>query len=251
MIGVTVHHDGVDISQFGKAVHAASVNLASVHEGDALMGSGDHSCFGLGHLGKVGRKAAAGNKSARAHDGKIGVDHLESLHGKWAVQIAMTFAQCPAQHDDIDRGHALVNIIGDGNVGRDNGDAVALIKEPDELERRGARVDEQGVTVIDEFNGALCDGLFGGDVDIDAAILRGNSQTLVERYGATMRAAQLACFGERVQVGAGGDGGHAKGLGDFCYLHRGVVLEHFHDGGAAFVGKSTVGSLGHVCSILG
>ena len=181
MIGVTVHHDGVDISQFGKAVHAASVNLASVHEGDALMGSGDHGCFGLGHLGKVGRKAAAGNKSARAHDGKIGVDHLESLHGKWAVQIAMTFAQCPAQHDDIDRGHALVNIIGDGNVGRDNGDAVALIKEPDELERRGARVDEQRVAVIDELDGALRDGLLGGDVDIDAAILRGDGQAFVER----------------------------------------------------------------------
>ena len=95
------------------------------------------------------------------------------------------------------------------------------------------------------------DGLLGGDVDIDAAILRGDGQAFVERHGATMRAAQLACFGERVQVGAGGDGGHAKGLGDFCYLHRGVVLEHFHDGGTAFVGKSTVGSLGHVCSILG
>ena len=99
------------------------------------------------------------------------MDHLERLHGKWAVQIAMTFAQCPAQHDDIDRGHALVDVIGDGNVGRDNGDAVALIEEPNELECRGARVDEQGVTIADEFNGALCDGLLGGDVDVDAAIL--------------------------------------------------------------------------------
>jgi hypothetical protein len=50
----------------------------------------------------------------------------------------MTFAQCPTQHDDIDRGHALVDIIGDGNVGRDDGDAVALIEEPDKLERGGA-----------------------------------------------------------------------------------------------------------------
>ena len=95
------------------------------------------------------------------------------------------------------------------------------------------------------------DGLLGGDVDIDAAILRGDGQAFVERYGAAMRAAQLARLGECVQVGASGDRGHAKGLGNFCYLHRGVVLEHFHDGGAAFVGKSTVGSLGHVCSILG
>ena len=147
MIGVTVHHDGVDICQLGKAVHAASVNLAGVHEGDALMGCGDHSRFGLGHLGKVGRKAAAGDKGAGAHDGQIGVDHLERLHGKWTVQIAMTFAQCPTQHDDIDRGHALVDVIGDGNVGRDDGDAVALIEEPDELERRGARVDKQRVAI--------------------------------------------------------------------------------------------------------
>ena len=215
------------------------------------MGCGDHSRFGLGHLGKVGRKAAAGDKGAGAHDGQIGMDHLERLHSERSVQITMAFAQRPAQHDDIDRGHALVDIIGDGNVGRDNGDAVALIEEPDELERRGARVDEQRIAVIDELDGALRDGLLGGDVDIDAAILRGNSQTLVERYGATMRAAQLACFGERVQVGAGGNGGHAKSLGDFCYLHRGIMLEHFHNGGTAFVGKSTVGSLGHVCSILG
>ena len=216
-----------------------------------MTGGTDHSRFGLGHLRKVGRKAAAGNKSARTHDGKVGVDHLERLHGKWAVQIAMTFAQCPAQHDDIDRGHALVNIIGDGNVGRDNGDTVALIEEPDEFERRGARVDEQRVAVINELDGALRDGLLGGDVDIDAAILRGDGQAFVERYGTTMCATQLACFGERVQVGAGGDGGHTKGLGDFCYLHRGVMLEYFHNGGTALVSKSTVGSLGHVCSILG
>ena len=181
MIGVTVHHDGVDICQLGKAVHATSVNLTGVHEGDALTGGADHSRFGLGHLRKVGRKAAAGNKSSRAHDGKVGVDHLERLHGKWAVQIAMTFAQCPTQHDDIDRGHALVDIIGDGNVGRDDGDAVALIEEPDKLESGGAGVDEQGVAVIDELDGALCDGLLGGDVDIDAAILRGDGQTFVER----------------------------------------------------------------------
>ena len=96
---------------------------------------------------------------------------------------------------------------------------MTVIEEPDELERRGARVDEQRVAVIDELDGALRDGLLGGDVDIDAAILRGDGQTFVERHGATMRAAQLACFGVRVQVGAGGDGGHAKGLGDFCYLH--------------------------------
>ena len=163
----------------------------------------------------------------------------------------MTFAQCPAQHDDIDRGHALVDIIGDGNVGRDNGDSVALIEEPDKLERRGARVDEKRVAVIDELDGALCDGLFGGDIDVDAAILRGDGQAFVKRYGTTMCAAQLACFGERVQVGAGGDGGYAKGLGDFCYLHRGVMLEHLHDGGTTLIGESAVGSLGHVCSILG
>ena len=95
------------------------------------------------------------------------------------------------------------------------------------------------------------DGLLGGDVDIDAAILRGDGQAFVERHGATMRAAQLACFGERVQVGAGGDGGHAKGLGDFCYLHRGIMLEHFHDGGTTLIGEGSGCCVGHSCSILG
>ena len=95
------------------------------------------------------------------------------------------------------------------------------------------------------------DGLLGGDVDIDAAILRGDGQAFVERYGTAVRAAQLACFGERVQVGAGGDGGHAKGLGDFCHLNGGVMFEHLHDGGATFVGKSSGCCMGHACSILG
>ena len=93
----------------------------------------------------------------------------------------MAFAQRPAQHDDIDRGHALVDVIGNGNVCRDDGDTVALIEEPDELERRGARVDEQRVAVIDELDGALRDGLLGSDIDIDAAILRGDGQAFVER----------------------------------------------------------------------
>ena len=87
----------------------------------------------------------------------------------------MAFAQCPSQHDDINRGHAFVDVIGNGDVGRDDGDAVALIEEPDKLECRGARVDEQGVTVADEFNGTLCDSLLGGDIDVYAAILRGDS----------------------------------------------------------------------------
>ena len=73
----------------------------------------------------------------------------------------------------------------------------------------------------------------------------------MERYGAAMGAAQLASFGERVQIGTSGDGGHAKGLGDFGHLHRGVVLEHFHDGGTTLVGKSSGCSLGHGYSILG
>lgn len=171
MIGVTVHHDGADVGKLSKTVHAASVNLAGVHEGDALMGCGDHGRFGLGHLGKVGRKAATGDKSAGAHDGQIGMDYLERLHGERTVQITMTFAQCSAQHDDIDRGHALVDIIGDGDVGRDDGDAVALVEQADKFERGGARVDEQGVTVADEFDGALRDGLLGGDIDVDTAIL--------------------------------------------------------------------------------
>ena len=102
IVGITVHHDGVDIGKLGKAVHAASVNLAGVHEGDALTGGTDHSRFGLGHLGKVGRKAAAGDKGAGAHDGQIGVDHLERLHSERSVQITMAFAQRPARHDDID-----------------------------------------------------------------------------------------------------------------------------------------------------
>ena len=72
------------------------------------------------------------------------------------------------------------DIIGDGNVGRDNGNAVALIEESDELERCGARVYEQRAAVIDELDGALRDGLLGGDVDIDSAILRGDGQAFVE-----------------------------------------------------------------------
>ena len=174
MIGITVHHDGVDICQLGKAVHAASVDLAGVHEGDALAGGADHSRFGLGHLRKVGGKAAAGNKGAGAHDGEVSVNHSQRLHGERTVQITMAFAQCSAQHGNIDRGHALVDVIGNGNVGRDDGDAVALVEEPDKLESGGARVDEQGVTIADEFNGALCDGLLGGDIDVDTAILRGD-----------------------------------------------------------------------------
>ena len=179
------------------------------------------------------------------------MDHLKRLHSERSVQITMAFAQRPAQHDDIDRGHALVDVIGNGNVCRDDGDTVALVEEPDELERRGARVDEQRVAVIDELDGALRDGLLGSDVDIDAAILRGDGQAFVERDGTAVRAAQLACFGERVQVGAGGDGGHAKGLGDFCHLNGGVMFEHLHDSGATFVGKSSGCCMGHACSILG
>ena len=93
-------------------------------------------------------------------------------------------------------------------------------------------------------------GLLGGDVDIDAAILRGNGQAFVERYGTTMCAAQLACFGEGVQVGAGRDGGHAKGLGDFCHLNGGVMFEHLHDGGTTLVGESSGCCVGHTCSII-
>ena len=97
----------------------------------------------------------------------------------------------------------------------------------------------------------MCDGLFGGDIDVNTTILGRYGQPLLERHGAAMRAAQLSCFGERVQVGAGGDGGHTKGLGDFCYLHRGIMLEHFHDGGTTLIGESSGCCVGHVCSILG
>ena len=162
----------------------------------------------------------------------------------------MALAQRASQHDDIDRRHALVDKIGNGDVGRDNGDAVALVEEPDKLESGGARVNEQRIAVIDELHGALGDSLLGGNVNVNTAILRGNGQALVERHGTAVRAAQLASLGERVQVGAGRDGGHAKGLGDFCHLHRGIVLEHFHDGGTAFVGKSSGCSVGHGSSIL-
>ena len=103
-----------------------------------MTSGGDHGCFGLGHLRKVGRKAATGHKGAGAHDGQVGVDHLERLHGERPVQIAMALAKCPAQHDDVDRGHALVNVVGNGNVCRDDGDAVALVEEPDKLESGGA-----------------------------------------------------------------------------------------------------------------
>ena len=174
MVGVAVHHDGVDIDKLGKAVHAASVYIAGVHEGDTLVGGGDHGRFGLGHLGKFGGKAAARDKGPGAHDGKLGVDHLQRLHGERAIEIAMAFAQRPAQHDDIDRGHALVNIIGDGDIGRDDRDAVALIEQADELERRGAGVDEHRVAVADELDGALGNGLLGGNVDVNTPVLRGD-----------------------------------------------------------------------------
>ena len=108
------------------------------------------------------------------------MDHLQRLHGEWTVQITVTFAQRAAQHDDVDRGHALVDVIGDGNVRRDDGDAVALVEQADKFERRGARVDEQRVSVADELNGTLGDRLLCGNVDVDAAVLRGDGQTLVE-----------------------------------------------------------------------
>ena len=126
-----------------------------------------------------------------------------------------------------------------------------MVEQADKFERRGARVDEQRVSIVDERNGALGDGLLGGHVDINAPVLRGDGQALVERHGTAMRTAQLAGLGERVQVGAGGDGGHAKGMGDFCYLNRGIVLEHFHDGSSALVGESTGCCVGHGNSILG
>ena len=94
------------------------------------------------------------------------------------------------------------------------------------------------------------DGLLGGDIDVDAAILGGYGQSLLERHSATMRAAQLAGFGEGVQVGTGGDGGHAKGLGDFCHLHRGVMFEHLHDGGTPLIGESSGCCIGHIRSII-
>ena len=73
----------------------------------------------------------------------------------------------------------------------------------------------------------------------------------MERHSAAMRAAQLAGLRECVQVGTGGNGGHAKGLGDFCHLHRGVMLEHLHDRGAALIGEGSACYVGHGCSILG
>ena len=94
------------------------------------------------------------------------------------------------------------------------------------------------------------DGLLGGDVDIDAAILRGDGQAFVERDGTAVRAAQLTRLCECVQVGASGDRGHAKGLGDFCHLHRGVMLEHLHDGGTTLIGEGSGCYMGHSCSIL-
>ena len=157
-----------------------TVDFTGVHERHAFASGTDHGCLGLCHLRKVGGKATVGDKGAGAHDGQVGMDHLERLHGEGAIQIAMALAQRPSQHDDIDRRHTLVDIIGDGNVGRDNGNAVALIEESDELERCGARVYEQRVAVIDELDGALRDGLLGGDVDIDSAILRGDGQAFVE-----------------------------------------------------------------------
>ena len=199
---------------------------------------------------KVGGKTTTRDKGAGAHNRKIGVNHLQRLHGERTVQIAVALAQRAAQHDDVDRGHALVDVIGDGNVRRDDGDAVALVEQADKFERRGARVDEQRVSVADELNSALRDGLLGGNVDVNAPVLRGDGQALVKRHGTAMRTAQLAGLGEGVQVGAGRDGGHAKGLGDFCYLNRGIVLEHFHDGGAALVGESTGCCVGHGSSIL-
>ena len=94
------------------------------------------------------------------------------------------------------------------------------------------------------------DGLLGGDINIDATILRGDGQALVKRYGTTMCAAQFAGLGECVQVGASGDRGHAKGLGDFCYLHRGIMLKHLHDGGTTLIGEGSGCCMGHSRSIL-
>ena len=125
-----------------------------------------------------------------------------------------------------------------------------MVKQSDKLERGGTRVDEQGVTVADELNGALRDSLLGGNVDVNAPVLRGDGQAFVERHGTAMCAAQFASLGEGVQVGAGRDGGHAKGLGDFCHLHRGVVFEHLHDGGTTLIGEGSGCCMGHSRSIL-
>ena len=59
----------------------------------------------------------------------------------------------------------------------------------------GAGVDGQGVTVVEEFGGVLGEGQRGGDIDVDTAILGGYGQSLLERHGAAVRAAQLAGLG--------------------------------------------------------
>ena len=152
----------------------------------------------------------------------------------------MSFAERPAEHDDVDRGHGFVDLVGNGDIGCDDGDVLAHVERAHEFERGGSRVDEHGVAVVHQLYGRARDGLLGGHVDVHAHVLGRDGKSFVERNRSAVGAAELAGVGEGIEVAAGRDGGDAEGARDVGNLNRGVVLEHVEDGAAALVGKGMV-----------
>ena len=149
----------------------------------------------------------------------------------------MAFAQSSSQQDHVGLRKAVVDIVGDGDVCGDDGYIAACGKCAHELERGGAGIHDDRVAVVDECNGGLRDGLLGGNVEVDAFVLDRDGERFVKRHGPSVRAPQFTCGFEGVKIGAGGDGGDAKGLGEVRDLHGCGVLEHGENGCASFFGK--------------
>ena len=119
------------------------------------------------------------------------MEMLEHNASVQVAEIAQTFGvSSVTARADLD---ALAE---SGKLRRTHGGAVSLQKRLT-VSTQDRRINVN-VAATDELDGALRDGLLGSDVDIDAAILRGDGQAFVERDGTAVCAAQLACFGERV-----------------------------------------------------
>ena len=170
--------------------------------------------------------------------------NFERAQGERPVEIAMAFAQGSAQQDHIGLGKAVVDIVGDGDIGGDNRDVATRGKGTHELEGSGTGVDNDRVAVFDEPDGCLRDSLFGGDVEVDTLVLDGDGQRFLQRNGTAVRAPQLSRRFEGVKVGSGGDGGNAKGPCELCDLYGCRVVEHGENGCAPLLGKG-MGGVAH------
>ena len=149
----------------------------------------------------------------------------------------MAFSQGSSQQDHIGLRKALVDVVGDGDVCGDDGDARLDAQRAHEFERGGAGVYDQGVAVVDEIEGRTGDGLFGLDVYVQASVLNGDGERAVERDGPAVRAAQLSVGRKGVEVSARGDHRYAKGACQVCDLHRCRGFEHGENGAAALFCK--------------